>query len=597
MKFVLLFSLLLSAVSFSQSNTVNGKGAGITDRDAFKTALRADSHLDVRDFGAIPNDGINDTVAFEAAFTAGVSRGIKRVFIPAGTWVLENCDVPPAFVLFGAGSSGGTAWTGTAIPAPVSRLFPLTSTSTVLRFADLHANTIEDIDIEYVSASVTSTGYGISIVDAVPGTWPRAGFTMRRCSIRNFARGLYGDSPNRIHIEDSHLIQSDYDLYLTGITSTLTAINSELGGIPKDGGNGQAWYLSNTQGANFVGCEFGNGYRVGNIEGSSVVSIVGCNFETVTGPYGIGITTGRLSVIDSSVATITGPFIRNTGSAANIVSFNGFTIRSGGTVIHDGRAVGYETSVDNDFPPCVHTNISCRRTTGDFATVETYWSGDRNPLPFESTPEIQRIELAACIASATSGSGNVVVSPRGVDVFSHTAAGATAVCNLSSGNVYAPVLSRRDDATIGTFDWSRRMVIRFRIQRFDQGSGSTSDNQAVVLFGVPYNRTTSGALAGKGIGIQISDTSVVAVVHNGSAGASVAMGSLADSTKKEVVLDYDGAGTLKASLTGHYDVTRNGGPTGDSATHENSALISAWNTTGGTSIPHYAISDLEIAYY
>jgi hypothetical protein len=576
---------------------VSGDGSGITDPAAFREAINGLSYLNVKDYGATGDGVTNDTAAVESCFEAGVASGVKSFYFPPGTYVLTDLACPGGCHIFGASPAGATAWEASISPAHPTRFITSDATSDVLRFLRTDGAIVENVEIEHVSDSVTSAGYGIRLEASTPGTWPGAPFRLIKCTIRNFARGLFNNSGNRIHIDGSHLVQCDYGLYMTGVTSTLSCINSELGGIPKDGGNGQSWYLSNAQGAFFGGCEFGNCYRVGNIEGSSVVEMTGCNFETVSGPYAIGITTGRLAITAASCAAVAAPFVRNTGTQAGLVTFNGFTIRSGGTVIFDGRAVGYETSVDGDFPTCINTQIACRRTTGDFATVREYWSGDRNPLPFGAVPEIQRLELSAATASATAASGGVNVSTRGMSVRSATGAGSLAVSNLSKGDVYSPVLMRRDDSSVSTFDWSRRMVIRFKLHRFDQGSGSTSDNEAAVLFGVPYNRTTTGPLATKGIGIQISNTSVTAVVHNGSAGASVALGSIADATRKEVVLDYDGAGTLKASLTGHYDVTRTGGPTGVSGAHENSALVAAWNTTGGTSIPHYGISDLEIAYF
>ena len=576
--------------------------------EAAREAMSGLSYLNVRDYGTAHNGTTDDTAAFEACFAAGVLSGVKRVYVPAGSYALSNCDVPSGFVLFGASTAGGTAWEATADPAPATRLFPSSASATVLRFGDIDGNEVRDLEIEYVSASVTSTGYGVLLQHASPGTWPGAPFRLINCTIRNFARGLYNDSANRVHIEGCHLVQSDFSYYSTGITSTLSCINSELGGTPKDGGNGQAWYLSNAQGASFIGCEFGHCYQIGQIEGSSVVSISGCNFETgdEIGPYAIGITTGRLTIEASSLAleaahqTI---FVRNTGTQAGLVTFNGFTIRSGGTVYFDGRVCGYETSVDGDFPAIINAPIACRRTTADFATVREYWSADRNPLPFGATPEIQRPSLSSAYETAVAASGAVFVGPRGLSLRTWTSAGSTAVVNLADqadafgGYPYAPIMARAGDSDITSLDWSRRMVIRFAMQRIDQGSGSTSDNQAAVLFGAPHNRTTTGALADKGIGIQISNTSVTAVVHNGSTGASVALGSIADKAKKIVVLDYDGAGTLKASLTGHYDVTRAGGPTGDSTGYSNSILFAAWNTAGGTSQPYYSFSDLEIAYY
>ena len=557
----------------------------------------------------------------------------------------SDCDVPSAFILFGAGAAGGTAWEATAVPAPVTRLFPVDSSATVLKFADIDTNTLEDIDIEYVSASGTSTGYGIHIVHGTPGTWPGAGLTLCRCTIRNFAVGLYSNAANRLHIVDSHIVENDIGVLTTGATSTLSAINSEFGGTPRDGGNGQALSLSNTQGAIFTGCEFGNCHRVLDMA-SGAVSFVACNVETVTGPYAFGVAAGRLSMENVSFAAVTGSLVRNTGNLAPVFIGDNVIGRSGGTVVFDGRVCGYETSVDGDAPVFRNSNVAWRRMTSDFVTTKELHS-DRDPLPFGATPEIQRLELSGTVSSATAASGGLYASPLGVDLYSTTAAGSTVVANLSEGNVYAPVMARSGDASISTFDWSRRMMIRFKIRRYDQGSGSTADNQAAILFGVPYSRTTAGGLTDKGIGIYLSNTSVSAVVNAGAsvsatatangtqyvvktagttdftligaadstvgriftatgAGSgtgtvtpviSTALGSIADATKKELVIDYDGAGTLKASLTGHYDVTRAGGPTGDSTAHNNSILLAAWNTTGGTSIPHYSISDLEIAYY
>ncbi len=638
--------------------------------------------LHVADYGLPLNGTSLCNTAFQDCFTDALALGIKTIEIPAGNFVLNTLVVPAGFHLRGAAPSGATAWTGSLPTANLTRLITQNATSDVLKCELIQSTTIENVEIEHVSGSVTSTGYGIRIENATPGDWPGAPFRLINSTIRNFARGLYNDSGNRIHIDGSHLVQCDYGYYSTGVTSTLSCINSELGGIPKDGGNGQAWYLSNAQGAIFAGCEFGNCYRVGTVENSSVVKMTGCNFESVSGPYGIGISTGRLDIDASSCAAVTGVMVRNTGAQANLVSFNGFTIRSGGSVLWDGQAVGYETSVDNDFPTLINTGMACRRMTSDFTTTETYWS-NRNPLPFEALPWKSRIELSA---APTAGSGfnsmnggGVSVNAGGVQWGHSTTAGSLIACNLSKSINGIPLLRNPGSSEWRTFDWSKRFVARFDLGLLMNFGALSSDSDCVIAIGAPYLRGTPGtftaaasdictkvahgfrtgeavrcttsaadlpaplvefityyvirldadtfslatssanALLGtainitdagtgthsivfvgrlnaKGTALHIAGGTVSAVVHDGTTELAVALGSIADAANKQVVFDYDGAGTLKASMAGHYDVLRTGGPTGVSDYYGNSVFLQSLNTAGGTA-PLYSLMNFELAHF
>lgn len=583
-------------------------------RTAFRAATGYLAALNVADYATgnsgIPSDGLDDTAAFEACFADGVTRGIKRVYIGPGTWNLGDCDVPSAFVLFGASSAGGTGWDGGLSPPPSTRIYPTSSSATVFRFADIDGNTLEDLAIQYASTSATSTGYAISLEHATPGTWPGGGLIVRRCHISNFARGIYSNGANRIHIVDSHIVQCDVCILAEGLTASLTAKNSEFGGFPEDedylsedgttnDGNitddGLALSLSNVQGASFTGCEFGNNYRILD-QASGVSEFSGCNVESVSGPYAFGASAGRCTLSNVSYAAVAGALARNTGTQTDIFELTNVTPRSG-SLYFDGRVLGYETKTDGDFPRISGSPISWRRMTSDFVTTREIHSA-RNPLPFGASPEMHRLDLLAATASSSASFATVTGFARGLVLRTHTTAGSSIVVNLSKGDPYAPVMARAGDSSTSTFDWSRRVVIRFKVGRIDANFATpTANDQAAVLFGVPYNRTTSGALADKGIGIQIANGAVTAVVHNGSAGLGAAVGSIALEEIKEIVLDYDGAGTLKASLTGHYDVTRSGGPTGVSAAYANSALLAAWNTTLSTADMRYQITDLEIAYY
>lgn len=597
-------ALSSSLVNFGTVNTIFNTATGL-QKSSLRNSLNSLSFLNVKDFGAVGDNTTNDTVAFSGCFSYGLANNIKRVFVPAGRYKLENVKVPSAFILFGAGSSGGTAWEDTTIPTPLSRLHPWAlSSACVLHYEDIDANLIEDIDIEYVSTTQTPFGYGIKTeynIHPVSGYWPGAGLTLRRCNVRNFSRGLYSNGANRVHIEDCHIVQNKYNLFLEGLTSTLTCLNSEFGGNPKDGDLGLGLSLSNVQGAIFAGCEFGNNYRILDMA-SGAVSFISCNVETVKGPYAFGVTSGRLAMNNVSYAAISGSFVRNTGVGTDVYEGTNVVPRSG-TVYFDDRILGYQTRTDNDFPRLNGSPMAWVRTESNYTTIKEIHS-DRSPLPFSKLPYIQKIDVAQAPTTSTGfaaeNNGSATTGVYGLDLVTWTSLSANVTTNFAKGNLYAPVIARPGDNLMSTIDWSKRMVVRYYLSYFDQGSGITTEDKFALRIGDSYSTTLTGTLTNTGIGILVSGTSVRALTHNGSVESSVALGTLTDGQKYEIVLDHAGSsGVLKASMTGFYDALVGGGPTGDGASHFTSIVASSWNSPSivSTARPHRRISDMEIAYY
>lgn len=188
MKYLFLFLAAFLPLSAQQS-LVNGKGGGITDRQAFKVALRADQVLDIRDYGAIANDGLSDVTAVAAAFTAAsASTTTRTVYFPPGIWKCQN-TIPINVQVLGAGIS----LDGDNPPLQtVTVVTPNVNGSPVFLISTLHGQKISDLDI-YGNGAGTSNS-GIAVENG--GSYPGMGLHVERVRITAFTDGIRLNSPN-----------------------------------------------------------------------------------------------------------------------------------------------------------------------------------------------------------------------------------------------------------------------------------------------------------------------------------------------------------------------------------------------------------------
>ncbi len=561
--------------------------------------------LDVRDYGAVGDGVTDDTAAFEACFAAGVANGVKTVYAPPGTYILEDCVVPAGFKIFGA-SGTNTAWEGVPIPNATTIFKPLNGTCDVfVIYQDavsiidgLGGTTFERLAIQYgtyaETPTPTSTGSGITLAVEGAITWVGANLLLDNVDIRNFARGLNNiGGANRIHIKDSCLAQCTIGLYSTGATGSMFVENCEIGGTSYDRADSKGFYLHNMKACTFAGVEFGNSDTAGEIEWSSVVQVVGGNAETFYGSH-VFANRGALTLIGLSynaTSADNAPLVRSNHTfAGSRTTFINVEVRDG-TTYYDSRFLLWETNRADDLPPVfVNTQGSARRMNAGFDTVLKRWSDRSLWQPFE----VERRPLCwAGHGSTVASSGSTATGGDSLSLLSWGTAGSFAVANMSASN-YIPILRRpaASDATV--FNWSAPFEARFVLTRLALAGVLDGDSDWRIVFGSYFNVTTTAAPLAAAIAVEGSGTTVSLLVHNGTTPSTVVLGTVPEKAAGEIVIRYDGAGTLRGSINGGTEVELTGGPTGDAPAHCNNIVAAAWNTAGGNSILTY-LSNLEIA--
>ena len=159
--------------------------------------------------------------------------------------------------------------------------------------------------------------------------------------------------------------------------------------------------------------------------------------------------------------------------------------------------------------------------------------------------------------STTAGSGSVNASNWAVNCQT----GATSSSRAQRALILAGV---SDTFTAGPnvdsrlIDWSKRVTVGFA---FNLVSASTN-GQVFVRMG--NNCSTSGNLSGRGIGIRINNTTLVAQCHNGTTlntSATLKTNTAGTSTATVIVMQSDGAGNVAVYVDNVLAVTLTGGPT------------------------------------
>jgi len=159
--------------------------------------------------------------------------------------------------------------------------------------------------------------------------------------------------------------------------------------------------------------------------------------------------------------------------------------------------------------------------------------------------------------STTAGSGSVNASNWSVNCQT----GATSSSRAQRALILAGV---SDTFTAGPnvdsrlIDWSKRVTVGFA---FNLVSASTN-GQVFVRIG--NNCSTTGNLSGRGMGIRINNTALVAQCHNGTTlntSATLKTNTAGTSTATVIVLQSDGAGNVAVYVDNVLAVTLTGGPT------------------------------------
>lgn len=127
----------------------------------------------VTDFGAVVDDGADDTDAFLAALDAVAGGGVLGV--PAGTLVLsQRLRLPPSMVLQGAGASPST------LEIPVTRVPPATPDSKAaaplrIRSGARSSRVGGDVDSEPLTAIVAVAPRGTNTIEVASADGLRVG--------------------------------------------------------------------------------------------------------------------------------------------------------------------------------------------------------------------------------------------------------------------------------------------------------------------------------------------------------------------------------------------------------------------------------------
>jgi hypothetical protein len=159
--------------------------------------------------------------------------------------------------------------------------------------------------------------------------------------------------------------------------------------------------------------------------------------------------------------------------------------------------------------------------------------------------------------STTAGSGSVTASNWSVNCQTGTTVSSRAQRALILAGV-SDTFTAGPNVDSRVIDWSKRVTVGFA---FNLVSASTN-GQVFVRIG--NNCSTSGNLSGRGMGIRINNTALVAQCHNGTTlntSATLKTNTAGTSTATVIVLQSDGAGNVAVYVDNALAVTLTGGPT------------------------------------
>lgn len=265
--------LLASCTAHAQGSPEAGDGDRETSSDAGKAAVQPTSAdprptTDVTRFGAIADDKLDDTAAFQAAIDSvpvlnpdGAQGG--TVFVPRGTWLISSLRLPPAVQLIGEGDGSyliGSGelptvrlWSpfghGFVIGAAVRDLKIFSPTSDCIGF-DRPTVKGNLVNCRFENLSLKSGGghYAVDLVGGLAGD--RAGeagglysqdCVLRNVKVRNFGGGAVRINGNANLIDRVNTEGSDDDprfaceparVVVTGGGNTISGCIIEGGGKP-----------------------------------------------------------------------------------------------------------------------------------------------------------------------------------------------------------------------------------------------------------------------------------------------------------------------------------------------------------------------------
>lgn len=169
--------------------------------------------------------------------------------------------------------------------------------------------------------------------------------------------------------------------------------------------------------------------------------------------------------------------------------------------------------------------------------------------------------------TAVVGTGSTTKGIRRAAVLSGTTAAGTAVIRTANN------MGWHANAGKSIIRWSKKIVFH----AFFSVPASTANGVSRLTFG-KIAADGVGALADKGIGIQIEDDVLKGIVHDGTSGATVDLSTtLTGNTVYRITIVSDGAGSTEWLLNGVSKGASSGGPTGSSGSNKHIVQIETDN--------------------
>lgn len=199
-------------------------------------------------------------------------------------------------------------------------------------------------------------------------------------------------------------------------------------------------------------------------------------------------------------------------------------------------------------------DLASAKVTGVLAAANGGTGGAAALDRFRCNPTDWNFTWGSVSTTGTSGSGGNTPSNHSINVTSGATSGSRGMAIVPTTN-----LSTFLGAAGGDYrfcDFSKRVTVGFALAMIQ----ATSAGATWVKIG--QSASTAGDLAARGVQIKISNLTLTAACHNGSAlTGSSTLATLTTSTGHYLILQSDGAGSVGVYLNGTLVATLSGGPT------------------------------------
>jgi hypothetical protein len=174
--------------------------------------------VSVKDFGAVGNGTTDDTAAFQAAINYASGKG-KGLYLPGGTYLVTNLQVPHNTAMFGQVSAAGAGANGYVT------IIQGTAGSDIMSFIDVDGQGFPDgfhFECIQFKGGLNAINWGYASSHAQAGI---TGFTMRDCSFNgqsacSVTNGVAGRWIERGFFEHVEFNGGQYGWYLQNGTAT-----------------------------------------------------------------------------------------------------------------------------------------------------------------------------------------------------------------------------------------------------------------------------------------------------------------------------------------------------------------------------------------